>query len=94
MEKSLYEISKEEVAHLRFPAEDVIREPEESRRRANLLHQATALGNIEKHKVKIVFEDDKGLKHVVTTIWALTEKMILLKGGVGIPVNRIHMVDL
>jgi hypothetical protein len=29
---------------------------------------------------------------VETTIWATTDKRIVLKGGVVIPINRIHQV--
>lgn len=94
METRYLDIPKEEVAGLRFPADDVIRDSSAWKDRAEKLHRATSLGNIEKHKVSILFEDDRGLKRVITTIWALTEKMILLKGGVGIPVNRIHAIDL
>jgi hypothetical protein len=31
---------------------------------------------------------------VETTIWATTDTAIMLKGGVVIPIHRIHSIDL
>jgi hypothetical protein len=58
------------------------------------LERATALGNVEHNKIKITFEDSEGLKQVETTIWATTDKRIILKGGVVIPIIRIHEVKI
>ena len=54
--------------------------------------QAMKLGNIGHDKVKIIFEDKQMLRIVHTTIWSVTEKMIVLKAGVMIPVKRIHSI--
>jgi len=54
--------------------------------------QAMRLGNIERYKVKIIFEDTESIKMVKTTIWAVTERRIVLKRGVVIPVHRIHSI--
>lgn len=82
-------IEKEEISTLRFPSADVLFDPEEVKERSRKIHRATSLGNLEKYKVSIVFEDSSGLKKVSTTIWAQTEKKIILKGGTSVPVNRI-----
>lgn len=82
-------IEKEEVAGLSFPGTEVHKDSEVIRERAQKIHRATSLGNLEKHKVSIVFEDVTGLKKISTTIWAQTEKKIVLKGGNSIPVHRI-----
>jgi len=47
------------------------------------------LGNTHRGKVSIVFCDDEGLKKVTTTVWAVGEKFITLKGGVWIPISKI-----
>jgi uncharacterized protein (UPF0248 family) len=52
------------------------------------------LSNLYHNKVKIVFEDREGAKMVETTIWATTDAAIMLKGGVVIPIHRIHSIDL
>lgn len=51
------------------------------------------LGNIDHHKVKIHFMTPNGIKEVETTIWATTDKFILLKGGRYIPVASILSVS-
>jgi tetratricopeptide (TPR) repeat protein len=32
------------------------------------------LGNVEYHKIKIIFEDTTGIKQVETTVWRVTDK--------------------
>lgn len=85
-------IEKEEVKGLSFPHVEVLTDEKARKARQVALVEATKLGNSEKGKVKIVFEDDKGVKVVNTTIWATTEDNISLKAGVVIPIDRIHSV--
>jgi uncharacterized protein (UPF0248 family) len=54
--------------------------------------RAMLLGNNHKHKVKIVFEDDECVKEVETTVWGFTDKRVLLKRGLVIPIHRIHEI--
>lgn len=82
-------IEKEEVGGLIFPQREVLSNDEQIRERYQKIHRATSLGNLEKYKVSIIFEDTEGLKKISTTIWAQTEKKIILKGGNSIPVQRI-----
>jgi hypothetical protein len=93
METQIMEIQKENIGALTFPNQDVITALEAIKERQKNLHAATSLGNLEKHKVHIYFEDAEGMKMVNTTIWALTEKNIMLKGGQSIPIHRIHRVE-
>jgi hypothetical protein len=86
-------IQKETVSTLHFPSNDVIASNDDKKIRSSQLQRAILLGNNQKRKVKIVFEDDKNIKKVETTIWAVTEKSILLKGGVFIPIRRIHTIS-
>lgn len=58
------------------------------------LHLGMLLGNIYRNKVKIYFESAEGQKMVETTIWAVTDKNVVLKGGVIIPITALHKVDL
>ena len=86
-------IEKENVANLKFPNEDVLASNDEKKLRAASMQRAILLGNNQKRKVKITFADDSGIKRVETTIWAVTEKSILLKGGVFIPIRRVHSIS-
>ena len=87
-------VSKESISNLTFPTTEVLKLKEAIDSRMLDLERATALGNVEHNKIKITFEDSEGLKQVETTIWATTDKRIILKGGVVIPIIRIHEVKI
>jgi uncharacterized protein (UPF0248 family) len=82
-------IEKESISALKFPKEDVLKSKQEIEDRNMKLKSATSLGNLEKHKVKIVFRDVEGLKMVHTTIWGTTENNIILKSNINIPLHCI-----
>jgi uncharacterized protein (UPF0248 family) len=58
------------------------------------IDRAISLGNLERHKVKIIFSDSIGIKKVDTTIWAVTDKAILLKQNTVVPIHRIHKLEI
>ena len=87
-------VQKEEVANFTFPAEEIVLSDDELSMRQLAFDRAITLGNLEHHKVKIFFSDDKGYKVVDTTIWAVTEKYVVLKQGVVIPKHRIHKLEI
>jgi hypothetical protein len=63
-----------------------------SQQEANLaqkLAYGTHLGNAFKGKSIITFNTDSGQRKVETTIWAVTENHIQLKGEALIPINSI-----
>lgn len=82
-------IDKEEVLNLKFPNDEVLKSKEDIAYRKIDIERATSLGNLEHTKFKIVFDDGQGIKQVETTIWAMTDKRIILKKGAVIPINRI-----
>ena len=85
-------IEKEQVSSLAFPKDEVLSDPAPRTMRSSDIEQAMRLGNIERYKVKIIFEDAETIRMVHTTIWAVTEKRIVLKAGITIPVHRIHSI--
>jgi len=87
-------VEKETVKSMSFPREEVLKTIDSAKERRDLLERATILSNLYHNKVKIVFEDREGSKMVDTTIWATTDTAIMLKGGVVIPIHRIHTIDL
>lgn len=87
-------VNKEIIHQLKFPADEVLTQKHEIEKRIVALHHATSLGNLDHHKVDIVFEDAEGVKRVRTTIWAITDKRIFLKDQKSIPVHRIHTVAI
>lgn len=83
-------IDKEDVALLKFPQTDVLTDDQEIKTRLSDINRALSLGNLEHSKIKIFFEDTESKKVVDTTVWAVTDKNVILKQGVMIPIHRIH----
>ena len=82
-------IEKENIQSLKFPNQDVLQDRDAIYQRQNDLNRAQSLGNLEHSKIKIFFEDNLSKKVVETTVWAVTDNRVVLKQGVGIPINRI-----
>ena len=87
-------IEKEKIENLRFPAEEVLTDKNSMTERQADLERALSLGNLEHAKIKIYFEDDTSCKVVETTVWGVTDKRVILKQGLVIPINRVHSVRL
>jgi hypothetical protein len=87
-------VEKENIPSLIFPSEHIERNTQEEALLRKELENATILGNIEKNKIKIYFEDNEGLKLVETTIWATGDENITLKAGVVVPIHRIRKIDI
>ena len=86
-------IEKEKIENLKFPATEVLSDVVEIQNRRSHLERALSLGNLEHTKIKIFFEDDSSCKVVETTVWGVTDKRVILKQGLVIPINRIHSVE-
>ena len=86
-------IEKENISGLKFPDTDVLTSKDEIKMRFTNLERALKLGNLEHNKIKIVFEDSEGIKQVNTTVWGVTDKRVILKQGIVIPIQRIHEVN-
>lgn len=91
-ERKPISIPKEQVNSLRFPTGEVLKNQDDIRKRRLDLERAVMLGNVEKSKVRLVFEDEDGLKFVETTIWSITDDRVILKGDGSIPMRRIIQV--
>jgi hypothetical protein len=87
-------IAKEKIETLKFPEEEVLLEKELIKEREAELNRALSLGNLEHAKIKIYFEDDISRKVVETTVWGVTDKRVILKKGIVIPINRVHKISL
>ncbi len=87
-------IAKEKIETLKFPNDEVLKDKDLIKEREFELNRALALGNLEHTKIKIYFEDDKSRKLVETTVWGVTDKRVILKKGVVIPINRVNKISL
>lgn len=94
MTTSFEMITKENIETLKFPSNEVLTDENLIEERNSELSRALSLGNLEHTKIKIYFEDDKSRKQVETTVWGVTDKRVILKQGVVIPINRVHKISL
>ena len=83
-------IDKEDIALLKFPQTDELNDVDEIKARISEINRALSLGNLEHSKIKIFFEDNETKKVVDTTVWGVTDKNVILKRGVMIPIHRIY----
>ncbi|MDO8998965.1 MAG: hypothetical protein Q7W45_04295 [Bacteroidota bacterium] len=91
---SFQPIEKEQIENLKFPATEVLNDIMQIKERREELDRALTLGNLEQFKIRIYFEDDISCKVVETTVWGVTDKRVILKQGVVIPIHRVHSVRL
>jgi hypothetical protein len=87
-------VEKETVGDLIFPQDEILTSNSDMLNRKISIDRAISLGNLERHKVKIIFSDSIGVKKVDTTIWAVTDKAILLKQNTVVPIHRIHKLEI
>lgn len=85
-------VQKEMISGFRFPDKEVLTSKDEIKIRLADLERALKLGNLEHNKIKIVFEDMDGIKQVETTVWGVTDKRVILKQGIMIPIHRIYEI--
>ncbi|MCH7403582.1 hypothetical protein ACFOUP_13240 [Belliella kenyensis] len=92
--KTIEKIEKEEIKNLSFKKAEVLSSADEIKKRWSDLYRAQALGNLLQSKVQIIFETtDEKTYRVDTTIWAVGQDFVSLKGGIHIPVSSIHEVS-
>lgn len=85
-------VQKEMISGFRFPEQEVLTSKDDIKMRLADLERALKLGNLEHNKIKIVFEDTDGVKQVETTVWGVTDKRVILKQGIMIPIHRIYEI--
>lgn len=87
-------IDKANIENLKFPSTEVLSDIDMIKERKTDLERALSLGNLEHTKIKIFFEDESSRKVVETTVWGVTDKRVILKQGVVIPIHRVHSIKL
>lgn len=91
--KTVEKITKENISQIKFSSKEVLEAMEAKKFRMSNLLRASSLGNLLRNKVNIIFEDkNENIYEVNTTVWAVGDKFVLLKGGIHIPINAIHDV--
>jgi hypothetical protein len=87
-------IEKEDIPNVKFVSYEVLNNKEDKEKRRELVENAMLLGNSSKGKSKIFFMSEEGLLEVETTVWAASDDVVTLKGGVMIPVHCIEKIEL
>ena len=87
-------IEKEEIVNLHLLPANVVKNEVQKNEIIQQLHKGAVLGNTEKVKCKIFFHAKEGDSYVETTIWAVTDKYICLKGGILLLIASIIEVIL
>ena len=92
--KTIIQLEKEQISQLNFDKREVLENPDERKIRMADLHRAQTLGNLLQTKVKLIFETaDRQVYQVETTVWAVGQEFVSLKGGIYLPINSIIQVD-
>ncbi len=87
-------VPKENIIQLKFIKEDVLKDANSRKARLHSLEKAQTLGNLYHQKVNIIYLlRDGEIQQVETTIWAVGQEYIVLKGGVTIPVHAILEIE-
>jgi len=93
--KTLMYIPKEQLADIRFAREEVLPHVDEIKLREMDLTRALILGNLEHQKVKLfICDEELNFLLVETTIWAVTDSRVCLKGGLNVPKQAIVQVEI
>lgn len=87
-------VQKEDLIDFKFAKGDVLVDDAKRRLRSIYMKKAELLGNGYKGKVKLIFVSaENELYAVETTIWAVNEEYISLKGGVNIPTKSVCEIE-
>ena len=93
MTSTIQTVNGTEIKSLKFPKEDVLNNKEDKICRFVELHKAMYLTGLKSDKAEIVFSDDStNLKKIAAKIKAVTQKEVVLKNSIIIPLVRIVSV--
>lgn len=91
--KTITSIRKDQIKNLIFPNDEVLLKRKDQIDRFLDVTKALTLGIKDQGKVKIVFVDSEGVKSVISPIWGITDKEIILKQSLFIPLKRILSIS-
>lgn len=86
------QVAEKQAKILKFPEVNILEEGIDQVNRSLELKREFFIGNSEKEGIKIFFIDSTGLKEVDATYWTLTDKAIILKHSIVIPLAKIIAV--
>ena len=88
-------IDKSLINQFSFSSEDVLQDQALKFRRRQRLLKALKLGNLNKQHVRINFVDSSGVEMKTrATVWAVTQKHVVLKSSTMIPISSIKCIEI
>ena len=79
---------------IQFKQTDVLNSPKERMERLKTLNAAMKLGNHHKHKVRLsIMNASDQLIEIKAKVWSVTEKYVILKNSIMIPISSIMIVN-
>ena len=82
-------IEQTELLKVIFKNEDTMYIQEQVKSRDQKLYMAMLMGNNYYDNVRILFNTEDGEREIVSRIWARTDKFVVLKGGIFIPIGAV-----
>ena len=82
-------IEQTELLKVIFKNEDTMYIQEQVKSRDQKLYMAMLMGNNYYDNVRIQFNTEDGEREIVSRIWARTDKFVVLKGGMFIPIGAV-----
>ncbi len=87
-------VEQDLITALDFMENEVLESKDEISDRAANLEIALSLSSNYHRQSELVFETMEGIKKTQTTIWAITDRNVILSGGNFIPVHCIREVQI
>jgi hypothetical protein len=92
---TLVKIDKYNLDQVTYAKREVLEDQEEREDRLREIQRGMRLGNTHKLHSRIIFETEDGeIIETEATIWAVTEKRVMLKNDLSIPIRCIYSVIL
>jgi hypothetical protein len=82
-------IEKQDLLEVIFKNEEKMYIQGEIKTRDQKLYMAMLMGNNHYDNVRIVFNTEDGEREIMSRIWARTDKFVVLKGGMFIPIGAV-----
>ena len=82
-------IDQQELLKVIFKNEQKMYIQEQVKTRDQKVYMAMLMGNHHYDNVRILFDTEDGEREITSRIWARTDKFVVLKGGVFIPIGAV-----
>jgi hypothetical protein len=85
-------VEKEFIPSIHFNANKSNADLERRTELERQIFKAMVMGNTYRKKSVITFRSEEGLKQVHTTVWAYTQRNLVLKSGIMVPLDSIEQI--